>query len=160
MWMPLHSAVRLARSAAKGFTLVELLIVLAIAAVILAIAVPNVSGVMEANRLQTATAMLAGKLAEARMNALKRNRPVSLWVDSSRGLVQVRTSGPGGAALDVGGAGILPSGVAFVEPAPQIQFDSVGRPANPPPRTLTVEIVSTRARRSVSVSAAGTVTRE
>lgn len=94
------------------------------------------------------------------MNALKRNRPVSLWVDPARGRVQVQTSGPGGASVSIGGPGVLPSGVAFVEPVPQFQFDSVGRPVNPPPRTLMVEIVGTGARRSVNVSPAGTIRRE
>jgi prepilin-type N-terminal cleavage/methylation domain-containing protein len=145
---------------AAGFSLVEILVVVAIAAVILAIAIPNVAGVMESNKLQTSTSMLASKLAEARINALKRNRATWLRVDAPRGRVQVQTSGPGGTTLDIGGMGLLPSGVGFVEPAPQIQFDSVGRPTNPPPRTLTVEIVSTRARRSVTVSPAGTVTRQ
>jgi prepilin-type N-terminal cleavage/methylation domain-containing protein len=149
-----------AGTGAAGFSLAEILVVLAILALLLAIALPNVVGVMESNKLQTSTSMLVSKLAETRMNALKRNRPVWLRVDAAQGRVQVQTSAPGVASVDVGGPGLLPAGVAFVEPAPQIQFDSVGRPSNPPPRTLTVEIVSSRARRSVSVSPAGTIKRE
>lgn len=145
---------------AAGFSLVEILVVVAIAAVILAIAIPNVPGVMESNKLQTSTSMLASKLAEARINALKRNRSAWLSVDVPQGRVQVQTSGPGGTTLDIGAPGLLPSGVGFVQPVAVIQFDSVGRPTNPPPRTLTVEIVRTSARRSVTVSPAGTVTRE
>lgn len=149
-----------AKRRAEGFSLVEILVVVAILAVILAIAIPNVAGVVEANKLQTSTSMLASKLSEARINALKRNRAAWLRVDVPRGRVQVQTSGPGGATLDVGAPGLLPSGVGFAEPAPSIQFDSVGRPTNPPPRTLTLEIIRTRARRSVTVSPSGTVTRE
>jgi type IV fimbrial biogenesis protein FimT len=144
----------------RGFSLVELLVVVGVAAVLLAIAIPNVSGVMEANKLQTSSSMLASKLSEARINALKRNRAAWLRVDAAAGRVQVQTSGGGGATLDIGAPGLLPPGVAFVEPAANIQFDSVGRPVNPPPRRLTVEIVRTRARRSVTVSPAGAVRRE
>jgi prepilin-type N-terminal cleavage/methylation domain-containing protein len=146
--------------AAAGFTLVELVIALALAAIVVAIAIPNVSGVMDASRLQAATTMLASKLAEARMNALKRNRPIALVIDPVRGRVLVEALGPGGTPLVIGAPGLLPSGVAFVEPVPQIQFDAVGRPTNPPPRTLVVELSSSRARRGVGVSAAGTIRRE
>jgi prepilin-type N-terminal cleavage/methylation domain-containing protein len=146
--------------AARGFSLVELLVVLGVAAVLLAIALPNVSGVMEANKLQTSASMLASKLAEARINALKRNRAAWLRVDAGSGRVQVQTSGPGGTMLDIGPAGLLPSGVGFVSPVLDIRFDSVGRPTNPPPRRLTVEIVRTHASRSVTVSPAGAVSRE
>ena len=143
-----------------GFSLLELLIVAAIAAVIVAIALPNVSGVMDANKLQAASSMLAAKLGEARMNALKRNRPVSLIADPASGQVQIQTTAPGGRPLPLGSAARLPAGVGFVQPVPQLEFDSVGRPSTPPPRTLTVEVVATGARRSVSVSPAGTIVRE
>jgi type IV fimbrial biogenesis protein FimT len=148
------------RGTIRGFSVVELLVVVAIAAVIVAIAIPNVSGVMEASKLQAATSMLAAKLGEARMNALKRNRSVSLVVDAPGGRVQIQTTAAGGRPLALGGVALLPAGVAFVEPVPLLQFDSVGRPATPPPRTLTVEVLATRARRSVSVSPAGTIIRE
>jgi prepilin-type N-terminal cleavage/methylation domain-containing protein len=143
----------------SGFSLLEMLVALALLLVIAAVALPNVAGVMESNRLQASTSMLASKLAEARINALKRNRPVWLRVDAARGSVQVQTSGSGGAILDVGAPGLLPSGVAFVAPVLELQFDSVGRPSNPPPRTLTVESVGSRARRSVNVSPAGVISR-
>ncbi len=155
----LRSLVRMRPQRAAGFSLVEMLVAVAILALILAIAVPNVAGVMESNKLQASTAMLASKLAEARINALKRNRPVWLKVDPARGSVRVQTSGSGGTTLDIGAPGLLPTGVAFVQPAVQVQFDSVGRPSNPPPRTLTVEIVGNGARRSVNVSPAGVISR-
>jgi Tfp pilus assembly protein FimT len=72
---------------------------------------------MEANKLQTSSSMLASKLSEARTNALKRNRAAWLRVDAAAGRVQVQTSGGGGRTLDIGAPGLLPSGVAFVEPA-------------------------------------------
>ena len=144
---------------AAGFSLAETLVAVAILALIIGIALPNVAGVMESNKLQASTAMLASKLGEARINALKRNRPVWLKVDAGRGRVMVQTSGSGGTTLDIGAPGLLPSGVAFVQPAVDVQFDSVGRPSNPPPRMLTVEIVGTGARRSVNVSPAGVISR-
>ena len=61
-----------------GFTLVELMIVLVIAAVLLAIAAPGFRTLLERNRLQSASSNLFTSLMLARSEALKRNQPV--WV--------------------------------------------------------------------------------
>jgi len=143
----------------RGFTIVELVVALTILIVLAAIAIPNVQGVLDSYRLQSATSLVASKLGEARIQALKRNRETWLHLDSASGLVQVQTTAPGGKIVDVGPAGLLPQGVRFVSPAPTLAFDSVGRPTNPPPRTIEVEIVRTQARRAVTVSPSGTVVR-
>lgn len=151
---------RSGRRRSRGFTLVEILVVVAVLAVIAAIAIPNVQGVMESYRLQTATSMLASKLNEARMNALKRNRSVWLELDVASGRALVRTTGSAGSTLELGAPGLLPSGVSFADPVVTIRFDSVGRPTNPPPRVIAVQITRSGARRSVSVSPSGMVRRQ
>jgi type II secretory pathway pseudopilin PulG len=132
--------------------MVEIVVVVAILIVLATIAVPNVQGVLDAYRLQLATSLLANKLGEARINALKRNRETWLRLDVATGRVQVQTTAPGGKIVDVGAAGMLPEGVRFVASSPTLSFDSVGRPANPPPRTIEVEIARTLARRAVTLS--------
>lgn len=139
--------------------MVEVVVVVAISMVLAAIAVPNVQGVLDAYRLQSATSLLASKLGEARINALKRNRETWLRLDVATGRVQVQTTAAGGRIVDIGAAGMLPEGVRFVAPSPVLSFDSVGRPTNPPPRTIEVEIARTQARRAVTVSPSGTVAR-
>jgi type II secretory pathway pseudopilin PulG len=150
---------RLRPGAEQGFSPLELTVAVGVLLVLLAIAVPSVQGLMDSYRLDSAQSMLASKLVETRMNALKRNRAVWLQVDAQEGRVQVLTSGPGGKTLKIGAPGLLPAGVEFVPPVPSIRFDSIGRPANPPPCRLGVESLTSHARRSVSVSAAGTVSR-
>ena len=132
---------------------------LALLAVIAGIALPNVQGVMESYRLQAASSMLASKLNEARMNALKRNRGVWLEIDAAGGRAQVRTLDRAGSVLDIGAPGLLPAGVVFADPITTLRFDAVGRPTNPPPREITVEVARSGARRSVVVSPAGMVSR-
>ena len=65
-------------SRVKGFTLVELMIVLVVAAVLLSIAAPGFRSLLERNRLQAASSNLFSSLMLARSEALKRNQLV--WV--------------------------------------------------------------------------------
>jgi type IV fimbrial biogenesis protein FimT len=61
---------------ARGFTLVEVMIALAIGAVILLLAVPNFSTLLERNRIGSAADHLYASLAEARGEAVKRRTTV------------------------------------------------------------------------------------
>lgn len=61
---------------ARGFTIVELMITVAVAAVLLVIAVPSFNNIINANRLTTAANSLVNALNSARMEAIKRNAPV------------------------------------------------------------------------------------
>lgn len=61
---------------ARGFTIVELMITIAVAAVLLVIAVPSFNTIINSNRLTTAANNLVNALNTARMEAIKRNASV------------------------------------------------------------------------------------
>lgn len=61
-----------------GFTLVELVTVLAIASIFLAAAVPGYFNLIQNNKIVTATNKLASSLSAARMEAIKRGQKVSV----------------------------------------------------------------------------------
>lgn len=65
------------RDRAAGFTLVELMITLAVAAVVLAIAVPNFTGLVNASRLTSQANELVTGLQLARSEAVRLNRQVT-----------------------------------------------------------------------------------
>ena len=66
------------RGANKGFTLIELLITLVIAAILVTVAVPNFSGLVQNNRLITQTNNLIADLNFARSEAIKRKTAIEI----------------------------------------------------------------------------------
>jgi type IV fimbrial biogenesis protein FimT len=67
----------------RGFTLVELLIVLAVGSILLAIAVPGYGFLVEANRLTAATNNLVVAMHFARSESIKRGVRVSMCTTSN-----------------------------------------------------------------------------
>jgi type IV fimbrial biogenesis protein FimT len=66
-----------------GFTLVELLVTMAVAAVLLAVAVPSFRSTILSNRLTSTTNDLVGSLAQARSEAIKRGSRVTVCMSAN-----------------------------------------------------------------------------
>lgn len=67
----------------QGFTLVELVITLVVAAVLFSVAIPSFNNLINSNRLTTGTNALVGALNTARMEAIKRNGSVQFCSGSA-----------------------------------------------------------------------------
>ena len=67
----------------RGFTIIELMITLVVAAILLAIAIPSFTYLMVSKKLTTSANSLVSNLAIARMAAIKRNADVGVCADSA-----------------------------------------------------------------------------
>ncbi|MBL8428348.1 MAG: GspH/FimT family pseudopilin [Dechloromonas sp.] len=67
----------------SGFTLVELMVTIVILAILLSIAVPSFQSTIAINRLSAATNDLVASLAQARMEALRQGKRVTVCMSSS-----------------------------------------------------------------------------
>lgn len=65
-------------TAARGFTLIELMVTLAVAAILLAIATPSFTSIINSNRLAGAANEMVAVLQTARMEAVRLNRTVDV----------------------------------------------------------------------------------
>lgn len=107
----------------RGFTLTELMMAIAIGAILLAVAVPALSGLIAAQRVKTGSFDLYASLTFARSEAIKRNVVIDI-APRNNNLAngwQVRS---GTTVLrDQGGL----SGVSVAGPSGNVSFDPDGR---------------------------------
>lgn len=66
------------KTALRGFTLIELMVVVAVLAILATVAVPGMRDFVQQNRLAAQSNELVGSFALARSEALKRGAPVSV----------------------------------------------------------------------------------
>jgi type IV fimbrial biogenesis protein FimT len=122
----------------KGFTLVELMIGLAIVAVTLAIAIPSYSTWILNAKLRTAAESMQTGLQLARAEAVSRNAPVSLTMGTGSswtvGCVTTTTACPATIQSRATGDGSS-TAVTVSSTATTITFDNLGRMTAPVPAT-------------------------
>jgi len=142
-----------------GFTLLEMMLVAALGITVAAIAVPNLVSINYSYRIATASTTVTAKMHQARINALKQNRPVWLLVDGAARTVQVQTAAAGGAVTNIGGAEFMPQGVTFGTGTAvvTVSFDAMGRPVNPP-QSIQLLYPGSGLTRTITVASTGRVT--
>jgi type IV fimbrial biogenesis protein FimT len=127
------------RQRARGFTLVELMITVAIAVVLIMIAVPSFKTITLSNKLTTTANDLVGAINSARMEAVKRNTSTQVCSNSS----SANTSDTlGGACTD--SSGVVETGAVYVLTTPQPTQVLAGTPGITTPLQLNGDMTALR----------------
>jgi prepilin-type N-terminal cleavage/methylation domain-containing protein len=106
----------------RAFTLPELVLVLAVAGILLAVAVPQLTRALDRIEVATAAAHIVAAHQRARMMAITRNQVLLLSIDSAQLMISPRS---GGGPIWTA-AGPAASGVTLASPARQFTFSPEG----------------------------------
>jgi prepilin-type N-terminal cleavage/methylation domain-containing protein len=108
----------------SGFTLVELMIAVAVLAIGLALAVPDFLRWHAQSQLRQATSEIATQLTLARMAGMNRNRSVDVTVQNLGGEIHVSALAASGATVINGQS--VPSRASLVASPVTVSFSSMG----------------------------------
>jgi len=108
------------RRVATGFSLIELMVVVALVGIVTAIAVPSFRSMIETNRVAAEVNSFTGDLQFARSEAIKRGLPVSICVSSNgTSCVNANTWQTGWIVFsDIDGSGTLGTGDSLLRKRP------------------------------------------
>lgn len=65
----------------SGFSLIEIVVVMLVIAILVVLAIPQMTSNLQLNRIQTGSSIVATKLGEAKLLAIKQNKQVSFVLD-------------------------------------------------------------------------------
>lgn len=149
------------RASHRGFSLIELLTVMAISATLLAVGTPVLRGALAEQRLRAGSSALGNALSEARREAFRTSTTARVEVDPADGRISVFATDttltpPAEVELK---RYYLPAGIQFtnINAVTTYTFDTLGRPAALP-MTIQVGIANTQTVRTVSVLGTGQTT--
>lgn len=139
------------RSRDQGFSLIELMIVVGLAAVLAGMSVPAIAAAMDRYAVISASQSVVSTIRSARLQAVARNMVLKVRMDfPAEGQYQIVDA----ADAEVGGIQTLDDGITFGA-FTDVEFSTAGRLAAP--ITVTVTNGHEEHDRTISVSASGQV---
>ena len=78
------------RKASSGFTLIELMVTIAVLAIIVSIAAPNISTQLANQRVKSTASTLTNALKETKAESAIRRQPLTISIDSTNKIINVQ----------------------------------------------------------------------
>jgi len=138
------------RAANRGFTLVELMIVLVVAAILLMVTVPSFVNMFTRMRVEGTGNELSADLQYARTEALRRRAAVSLTTSGTGYLITTPDPAGGGTPLQLKGV-VFATGVSIAEGTVTVSYDAMRAMANAADVTLSAAGGATQLRVTTNV---------
>jgi Tfp pilus assembly protein FimT len=140
-----------------GVSLIEIVIVLSVSLVLSAIALPNITGTMAVRHLNATVTMVSGKVMQARMTAIKRNKTTWLRISPTNRTVKLQTTDTAGNTIDLTPTANFSNQVSLAGSTDiDIAFDSMGRPTT---GAQTINFTATGSKsKNITISSVGKTT--
>lgn len=143
----------------KGFSLIEVIIVLLIIAILAVAALPQIQRNLQLYRLETATGLLSNRLVEARLSAVKHNRAAWLEINNTNKTLEVWTTNESNQPIRAKLGVTIPENVLIDASSPsRVTFNSLGRNQANSSNVIKFKLSNTNFCKSVAVSAVGNIT--
>ena len=143
----------------KGFSLIELIIILLVIAILVTLALPSIQGTMRLYRLETSAGFILHRLTEARLVAIKRNRDAWLEIDSTNRILTIKSTNDAGQQIILGHPTHLPGGIRFIGSVPDsVIFTSLGRNRVNGNTQIKLKLEGGSGNKTINVGATGNVT--
>jgi len=143
----------------NGFSLIEVIIVLLVISILVVAAIPQVQRNLQLYRLESATGLLANRLTEARMTALKHNRPAWLELNVTGKTIEVWTTNETAQPIRAKVALLIPDNISIDSASPsRVTFTSLGRNQANASSVIQFRLANTNFCKSVTISAVGNIT--
>lgn len=143
----------------KGFSLIEALIVLLVISILVVAALPQVQQTLRLYRVETAAGLLSNRLTEARLTAIKNNRPAWLEINNTQKTMEIWTTNQNNQPIRSTLAVSISDDITIVSGSPsRVTFNSLGRNQANADVVIKFKLTKTNFCRAVTVSAAGNIT--
>ncbi len=152
------SHARKSKLARSGFSIIELTIVVLVIAIVATVSIPMMQGNLLLYRHQSAVGFISSGMIEARMAAMKTNRPARLEINTTARSLTVWSTNVKGEAIRLGVPVYYSRDVSIAGASPiSITFNSLGRRQTGSVSTVTLTQARTNSCKRVDLSPVGKI---